>query len=366
MATRNKEDVDDFHTIVAGSEEYNDDDFTPDESSFFWADMGEAFGASGYEWKRLHEEFTASENHLWGADGITPNDVKQGGLGNCWVLSAASAIAEKPGRIEKIFLNESSTLNDAGVYAVNLYSLGVPHTVVVDDWLPIKNGQTLFSKVSKDGAMWMAILEKAFAKYHGNYMHIAGGDPLQSVKTISGAPGKYIGHANTTVEDLWTALSEHDGSDDTIQAGTAGGTSDQYTNDDGLYNSHAYTTLGVVTLSDGTRLVRMRNPHGKDTFRGRWSDDSELWTEEFKAEAGFTHDKDDGRIFMQLEDYHAQVSTTFINYDTTNWGYDYFLKLNDTSSSPGQWSWCGAECTRHVVTLTSEVDQQVHISGHVW
>jgi len=32
---------------------------------------------------------------------------------------------------------------------------------------------------------------------------------------------------------------------------------------------------------------------------------------------------------MQLEDYHAQVSVTMVNYDTTGWGYDYFLKLND-------------------------------------
>ena len=68
-----------------------------------------------------------------------------------------------------MFLNEQQELNDAGIYAVNLFTLGAPHTVVVDEWVPIKHGNTMFSKVAHDGAMWMPILEKAFAKYHGNY-----------------------------------------------------------------------------------------------------------------------------------------------------------------------------------------------------
>ena len=223
-------------------------------------------------------------------------------------MSGASALAEKPGRVEKIFLNEQQELNEAGIYAVNLFTLGAPHTVVVDEWVPIKWGNTMFAKVASDGAMWMPILEKAFAKYHGNYSHIAGGWPIESARTLYGSPGYNIRHSNVTVEELWTSLSLHDGKDDIIQAATAGGTSDAYTNSDGLYNSHAYTTLGVVTLSNGVRLVRVRNPHGADTFRGRWSDDSELWTDEFKAEAGFQYNKQDGKIFMQLEDYHDQVS----------------------------------------------------------
>ena len=290
--------------------------------------MGESFSASGYEWKRLNEVYTNENNHLWGANGIIPNDVKQGGLGNCWVLSGASALAEKPGRVEKIFLNEQPELNDAGIYAVNLYTLGAPHTVVVDEWVPMKYGNTLFSKVAHDGAMWMPILEKAFAKYHGNYMHIEAGWPIESARTLYGAPGLNISHSNVSVDELWESLSLHDGKDDIIQAASPG-SSDAYKNSDGLYNGHAYTTLGVVTLSNGVRLVRVRNPHGVDSFHGRWSDDSDLWTDQFKAEADFQYNKEDGKIFMQLEDYHAQMTTTMVNYATEGWGYDYFLKIND-------------------------------------
>ena len=134
---RNKAAVDDFHTIVAGTADYNDDDFTPDNSSLYWSDMGETLDTSTFEWRRAKDLFTDNAtHHLWGNDGVSPNDFKQGELGNCWFLAGASALAEHPNRIERMFLNEQSALNAAGIYAINLYALGVPHTVVVDDWLP--------------------------------------------------------------------------------------------------------------------------------------------------------------------------------------------------------------------------------------
>ena len=54
-------------------------------------------------------------------------------------MAAASALAEKPNRLEKIFLNVANNeTNMNGLYAINLYTLGVPHTVIVDDYLPLK------------------------------------------------------------------------------------------------------------------------------------------------------------------------------------------------------------------------------------
>ena len=61
--------------------------------------------------------------------------MNQGGVGNCWFIAAASSVAEVPGRLEKVFLNTDTKLNEAGIYAVNLYTLGVPHTVIVDDYM---------------------------------------------------------------------------------------------------------------------------------------------------------------------------------------------------------------------------------------
>ena len=238
--TRNKAPVDNFHTIASSATEYNDDDFTPDNSSLYWADMGESLKVKDFEWKRAKNLFNDANNDLWGSNGISPNDIKQGGLGNCWFLAGASALAEHPHRIERMFLNEDSKLTAAGIYAINFYALGVPHTVVVDDWLPTtynprtEEYATLFNAIGRDGSLWPVLIEKAFAKYHGNYSHIDGGDPLKSVQTMAGAPGERYTHADSTIDALWEKLQFHDERHDIMQAGTPGG-SDAYTNADGLY-----------------------------------------------------------------------------------------------------------------------------------
>lgn len=47
----------------------------------------------------------------------------------------------------------------------------------------------------------------------------------------------------------------------------------------GICSGHAYTVLSVLTLSDGTQLLKIRNPWGTENYNGPWSDKSELWTE---------------------------------------------------------------------------------------
>jgi len=56
--------------------------------------------------------------------------------------------------------------------------------------------------------MWTAVLEKAFAKYHGNYKHIVGGDPGFAVRTMTGAPVDLYSHrsADVNAPKLWEKL----------------------------------------------------------------------------------------------------------------------------------------------------------------
>jgi len=75
----------------------------------------------------------------------------------------------------------------------------VPHTIVIDDLLPLKdNGNgtfsTVFGHLGDDNSMWGVLLEKAFAKYHGNYKHIVGGWPSRAVSTLNGGPWTYADH----------------------------------------------------------------------------------------------------------------------------------------------------------------------------
>ena len=82
----------------------------------------------------MSEVFSQDKYSLFGRNSISPKDAIQGGdLGDCWIVAAASAVATDPERIKNIFLTQN--LNNAGVYAVRFYLLGVPVTVSVDEQL---------------------------------------------------------------------------------------------------------------------------------------------------------------------------------------------------------------------------------------
>ena len=50
----------------------------------------------------------------------------------------------------------------------------------------------------------------------------------------------------------------------------------------GLVHEHAYTLLGVVELSNGVRLVKLRNPWGNELYTGPWFDGDPQWTDTLK------------------------------------------------------------------------------------
>ena len=105
----------------------------------FWEDMRVASEddqsslADPAKWRRISEVFADGDYSLWGSKGIEYGDPNQGYLGDCWIHAASAVVANDPERIKKLF--EIEQLNKAGVYAVQMYVMGIPVTVTVDDYL---------------------------------------------------------------------------------------------------------------------------------------------------------------------------------------------------------------------------------------
>ena len=181
---------------------------------------------------------------------------------------------------------------------MNLYTLGVPHTVIVDDFLPVQltvsatkklEYVTLFSHLGEDDSLWGAILEKAFAKVYGNYSHLVSGDPRDAARALNGSPSTLFSHRkqSNTVDFMWKQLVRHDANNE-LMFYTTYRIKGAKRNSCGLQGGHAYVVLKALQLSNGAKLVQIRNPIGREKYTCAYSDESDKWTPELRREAGLT------------------------------------------------------------------------------
>ncbi len=103
---------------------------------------------------------------------VDPADIHQGQVGDCWLLSAISALAEFDGAIKKLFRKtkdlDRMPLDRPNTYIVTLWDLPTWKEVdiVIDERLaslPDGSGKLLAARPSEDGELWVCYLEKALA-----------------------------------------------------------------------------------------------------------------------------------------------------------------------------------------------------------
>lgn len=133
-----------------------------------------------------YEDFTTGTPFIEGAgDGldIDPNDVKQGALGDCYLIAGMAAVA----RADPEAIRELIKDNGDGTFDVTLflradqYSTPRPVTKTVDARLAVKSaGKPLYAgtgdQVGDDVEIWAALIEKTLAQHKGSYDLISGGN----------------------------------------------------------------------------------------------------------------------------------------------------------------------------------------------
>jgi hypothetical protein len=137
---------------------------------------------------------------------VDPSDITQGSIGDCWLLSAISALAEFDGAIKRLFrktknLHEMPRGNGNGnMYTITLWDLKTWKEVdiVVDERLCANaNCGLLASKPSQDGELWVCYLEKAIAAHCNGWDKIVGGQCTHAWSLLTGCKKQYSIHKNT-------------------------------------------------------------------------------------------------------------------------------------------------------------------------
>jgi calpain-15 len=181
---------------------------------FAWADGGGSL-AKNLAWQRFPGLLVVNDF------GFHAEDLRQGGVGDCWFLSALAVVAQRHDLIAKLFV-DTTPAKATGCYALNLFLDGSWRTVLIDDKLPVtaapRRADLAFTSnlaYSRTGSvatgqqqLWVSLLEKAYAKAHGSYQSISGGHIAEALLDLTGAPTISIDFSSHSFssELLWARL----------------------------------------------------------------------------------------------------------------------------------------------------------------
>ena len=303
-----------------------DDQFPPDESSLISLDKKGNFTdlidgkekaslikTDKIKWKRASEIFDSDYSLFNTTNQISMSDIQQGNLGNCYFLSPIAALTSYPNLIYQIF--KTKTVNIYGYYEIILYIDGEFQIVLIDDFFPVekKNEKKLQFAKANNNAIWVILLEKAWAKVNGGYSNIIGGSPGDALRALTGFSKLTIKNKDYDENELYDKIIECLD----YQCICCATTIDKEKN--GLLPNHAFSVLkcfDVKIKKKNYRLIKLRNPWGYIELTGDLNDKCKFLYNELKnINYIIENENDDNGIFyMEISDFKNSFISTDICY----------------------------------------------------
>lgn len=227
------------------------------------------------------------EKPVFNVEGSCGDDVMQGSLGDCWFIAALSSVSAKPGLLQRLCIARNEAV---GVYGFVFFRDGEWVPEVIDDRLFIhvsdgddvfvgkwvgeekrtmstfnncndtskfreslqKGGEALYFARCRDSQdTWLPLIEKAFAKAHGDYGSLHGGWVGEGTEDLTG--GVSVNLVPSDVMDksrLWQQLLQVN--ETYLFSGGA-----YHWKLAGNFGKHAYAVLQAVEHKE-LRLLKIR------------------------------------------------------------------------------------------------------------
>uniref|UniRef100_A0A672GPZ1 Calpain-2 catalytic subunit-like n=1 Tax=Salarias fasciatus TaxID=181472 RepID=A0A672GPZ1_SALFA len=224
-----------------------------------------SYKTRGVTWKRPTELVSNPEFILGGA---TRTDICQGALGDCWLLAAIASLTLNEYVMARVVPQDQGFGDDyAGIFHFQFWQFGEWVDVVIDDQLPVKDGELMFVHSAEGREFWSALLEKAYAKVNGCYEALSGGSTTEGFEDFTGGIAENY-DLQRPPRNMFQIINK------ALEAGALLGCSIDITSAadseavtrQKLVKGHAYSLTGAVEVNYRGRmekLVRMRNPWGQ-------------------------------------------------------------------------------------------------------
>ena len=335
-------------------------------------------------WKRPSEIII---NPQFIVNGINPNDLSQGSVGDCWFISAAASIANFSQYFQRVIpSNQSFDTNYAGIFNFRFWVFGEWVSIVVDDYLPTdESGELIYCKNSKEkNEFFGPLLEKAYAKLYGCYEFIDGGNPADALTDLTGAISEYFdlrkcaqltydssnsdevdeetevgdeasddanednSTISTDLETLWQFILKSNQMKVLMNAsfGCLDANNKETEKDNGLFGGHAYSVIQIVEIplvfknkkKSNTRLLKLRNPWGSENpWNGQWSIRSNSWNKlnkNIKAKYNLSL-TNSGDFYISFDDFIKNFEELIVSHINME---SYFDPNEDSSHDRQDWT----------------------------
>ena len=350
-------DLLELELISQNSEKFLDEEFPPEITSLI--DFEEKILSNSdklkwtsYEWRSLNKTY----KDISLLKNPSCKDVIQGSLGNCYFLSVCAIVAEFPHRLSKIYLIKN--VNKAGLYSVQFLIDGEKTKIIIDDMIPFDNfyNKPSFTKLPTSRNIWTIILEKAWAKFLGNYERTISGVPNDVFSILTGAPSQHFSTQKfkETKEiklKKWEELKNFYLKDYLICCSTHSEYFYEKYNDKevnyqlqahikvieeirglGLATNHAYSVLLCHELEiDGelVQLVKIRNPWGAINYNKLNFNSTLMKNSEYNGIVHHLGDLSDGVFILTFDEFLKYFSDIYVCKYMDNYKVHSMLLLND-------------------------------------